>query len=39
MPPPLVCRLDLRVGIVAEALGKSPACGGLHRGSGGGSPS
>ena len=39
MPPPLACRLDLRVGIVEEALGKSPARGSPHRGSGGGLPS
>jgi signal transduction histidine kinase len=39
MPSPLASRLDLWVGIVAEALRKSPACGRLRRGSGGGSPS
>jgi hypothetical protein len=39
MPSPLGCRLGLRVGNVAEALGKSPAGGRLHRGSGRGLPS
>ena len=38
MPSSLASRVNLRVGIVAEALGKSPACGSLRRGSRGGSP-
>ena len=34
VPPTLARRLDLRIGIVAEALGKSPAGGSLHRSGG-----
>jgi len=33
--PALPCRKDQRIGIAAEALSKSSACGSLHGGSGG----
>jgi hypothetical protein len=38
VPPTLKRRLDPRIGIAVEALGKSPAGGGLHRRSGPGLP-
>jgi hypothetical protein len=37
--PALPCRKDQRIGIAAEALSKSSACGCLHRGSDGGARS
>ena len=37
--PALPCRKDQRIGIAAEALSKSSACGCLRRGSDGGAPS
>ena len=39
MVPALPCRKDQRIGIAAEALSKSSACGCLHRGSDGGARS